>query len=290
MKLPSDIRVVRAGPEHVKELIVGLSAGTQAPSQVDYYAAIKEQVLMGGVGIQTSRQGTKTVTSFQLTFISVAPDGTADLLVQAVKVLARRQGALSVKYLGSVLEGSLMAELLERCNFSRAEEAISMFQVKLNHPNWQRFEDTFTKLKSRGKIPEDARVLPLNRLASMTVSELVNKNIGGIGPELMHELLNQETLSVGVKIGSSLKGVIVASLRESDLYISLMAIDSSVRGSWLYTLLGYEVLKAARKDPKLTTWSFKTNPGIHRGILNFAKTMEADHIGDEYTWEFPLED
>jgi hypothetical protein len=84
--------------------------------------------------------------------------------------------------------------------------------------------------------------------------------------------------------------MIVASLRESDLYISLMAIDSSVRGSWLYTLLVYEVLKAARKDLKLTTWSFKTNPGIHRGILNFAKTMEADHIGDEYTWEFPLED
>lgn len=288
MTFPEGVRIAPALPEHIPSLMRGLTAGQASPSQVDYYSALRENDVVGGISLQLTKVKTGSKAVFEMTLMSEAPEGTGNMLVQAAKVLARKSGALSLRYSGSIPEGKDLAILLERCYFYRADEAVSTFQSQLDHPNWERFSRTVEKLRQRNRIQDNTTIVPLNKVDAMAANHLVQQTIGGAGHELMGELLNPDTYSRAVLEGSSLVGLLVATRKETDLYISLMAIPSDQRNTWIYPLLILEVYTEIRKTPECTTCTFKTNPGIHRAILNLAKRVDAVHVRDEYSWSFPL--
>lgn len=284
------IRIVRAGPEEVRHLVALLPHAAGLPTQAEFFAAIRDGDLLGGAALMIgkSRGDSPRQASFQLAMAEDAPAEAADLLAHAMKVLARREGAETLSYTGGAMDGSDLAATLERCNFSTRGEPISHFSIRTDAPTWRRFEAMYDKLKARARIPETAQILPLNRLATMPVNELLTRTIGGAGPTVQAELLNPETCSVGIQLGPVLKGTHVVTVHDKEAHTSHLAVDKAVRGGWLYTVLMTEVLIRLR-ERGVETWSYKTNPGIHKAMLNFAATMKASPAGTERMWVFPLE-
>ena len=285
----AEIRIVRAGPAEVRRLVALMPHIADQPTQYEFYAAVRAEGLLGGAALSGIRKGSMGISEagFQVELDEIAPQSAGDMLVQAMKVLARRKGAELLIYQGVVRAGSVQEEMLERCNFSTRGAAISLFSVHTAAPEWSRFIATYEKLKDRGRIPGNAEIVSLNRVAEMSAAALLRRTIGDAGAALKAELLNPDTCSIGIKVGSSLLGVHVVSKKKEVAETSHLAIDAKHRGSWIYTALMVEVLLRLRAK-ELQEWHFKTNPGIHRAILNFANKIEAKPLGTELVWVFPL--
>lgn len=284
------IRIIPAGPEEVRQLAPLMPEAADAPTRYRFFAAVRDGALLGGAALTggAGGHGGGAQASFRAVLTDGAPSEAADMLTHAMKVVARREGADLLTHQGGVMADSEQEQMLQRCHFSVRGEPISHFSLRTDAAELERFFASYEKLKNRGKIPEQARILPLNRLAGMTVSELLRRTIGGAGGPVHAELLNPDTCSVGILTGPTLIGAHVVSTHDAEAHTSHLAIDLAHRGSWVYTMLIAESIQRFRARG-ITTWSFKTNPGIHRAILNVACIVHAEHTGDERTWVFPLQ-
>ena len=281
------IRVIPAGPNEVRQLTLLMPDAADAPTRYRFFAATRDGKMLGGAALTAVPGGARAL--FQVALTEGASSKAGDMLVHAMKVFARREGAELLVYEGGAMEGSRRAQMLERCSFIRRGAPISHFSLRTDAPELRRFFDTYEKLKKRGKMPAEAQVLPLNQLAGVAVSELLRRTVGVAGGKVHAEMLNSDTFSLGILNGSSLVAVIVGSVCNGEAHISHLAVDPAHRGLWAYSALIAESLRRSRARG-VTRCTFRTNPGIHRAILNVARALHAEHAGDERTWVFPLQD
>ncbi len=286
----ASIRIVRAGPAEIRDIMALIPDAASQPAQNDCYAAMQDGTLLGGAVLMPIGGGRadQRRVGFRVVLRPDAPDQAGDLLIHAAKVVARRTGANAVVYRGEVLEGTPREEQLKRCHFQPEGEAILHYRLNISQPSRQRYHQTYQRLQQRGRIPAETAIVSANQIAHAAISDLINKTIGPAGDELtLREILNPETVSFGILHGPTLQAIHLFSIRKTEAHTTHLAVAPNVRNTWVYPALISESL-TRMANQGVTHWTYKTNPGIHAAIRNTSINHKAAPTGTEYTWVYPL--
>jgi hypothetical protein len=286
----ASIRIVRAGPAEIRDIMALMPDAASQPAQNDCYAAMQDGTLLGGAVLMPLGGGRadQRRMGFRVALQPGAPEQAGDFLIHAAKVVARRTGANALVYRGEVLEGTPREEQLKRCHFQPEGEAILHYRLDISQPSLQRYHQTYQRLQQRGRIPAETAIVSANQIAHAAISNLINKTIGPAGDELtLREILNPGTVAFGIQQGPTLLAVHLFSIREHEAHTSHMAVDKNVRNTWVYTALVSESLRRMC-DCGVTHWTYKTNPGIHAAIHNASINHKVMQISTEHIWAFPL--
>ena len=218
-------------------------------------------------------------------FRAVALDGYPDVdpnLIERLVVSARKGRVRELVTENLVAEGSHFEQFLRSHGFDREKVRLTSYEILVDKISAV-LEPLFRRLKERGKIPSEARIVSLSEASPNVLQKFVLSNLGWSIHNFRGRLGQREgafenRVSSVLLVGNEVSGVQLGRTKSGIKISDGFAVAPKLRGGWANIYLRYDSLTNLR-EYGIDRVQFMADESEHRDTVKMVNRFEGRILG-----------